>query len=113
MNTRTFTLLVTITDDGMSAAFSPTILAAAVQGALETGIPSFMLDSGQAAALNISGNPLIGAAVAGDHRLAPVASAQVDAFDGDRLECNPGTVGYTAANGSGAIKRLHAELRKA
>ena len=60
-----------------------------------------------------TGNPLIGAAVAGDHRLAPVASAQVDAFDGDRLECNPGTVGYTAANGSGAIKRLHAELRKA
>lgn len=42
---------------------------------------------------------------------APYESATVDAFEGDRLECKPGTVGATAATGVGAKKRLHRALR--
>lgn len=112
MQTKTFTLLVTIADDGSAPAFNPTILAAAVQGALETGIGSFMLDSNQAAALLATGDPLLAGAKAGEHNLPPVASAVVHAFAGDRLEIKPGSVGATAAVGPGAARRLHAALRQ-
>lgn len=104
MQTKTFTLLVTISDDGCAAAFDREVLAAAVKGALETGIKRFMLDRAVAHRLRVA---------AGEHHLPPVVSAEVDAFEGDRLECRPGTVGYTAAMGPGAAKRLHASLRGA
>lgn len=107
MQTRTYTLLVTVTDDGCAPVFNPIILAAAVQGALEGGC-RFVLDSSQVRAL--AGDPLIRATV-GEHILTPVSSAQVDAFTGDRVECKPGTVGATAATGVGARKQLHRALR--
>lgn len=105
MQTKTFTLLVTVTDDGSAAVFNPIILAAAVQGALENGC-RFVLDSTQVEALQR--DPLINATV-GEHRLPPVASATSDAFDGDRLRTdmiNPVVREIRKA------QSLHAELRK-
>lgn len=107
MQTKTFTLLVTVRDDGIAAVFNPMILAAAVQGALENGIHSFMLDSAQAEALQAEGNPGV---KAGEHNLPPVSSASVDAFAGDatHLMC----VAMPEQGRLRATRRLHAELRK-
>jgi hypothetical protein len=85
MQTKTFTLLVTVRDDGIAAVFNPIVLAAALKGALESGVPSFMIDSEQFAALKH--DPLIRASI-GEHNLPPVVVAEVDAFDGDLLPMN-------------------------
>lgn len=104
MHTKTFTLLVTVLDDGTAAVFNPIILAAAVKGALEQGC-EFVLDSAQAEA--IKGHPLIRATV-GQHRLAPAVSAEVDAFDGDWLCVKP----LQTAQVMAAAKRTHRDLRE-
>lgn len=93
MQTKTFTLLVTITDDGISAAFNPKHLADAVKGALETGISGVVID----------GKP--------DQHLCPVASAEVDVFHGDatHLMCVQMDQQATLR----AARRLHANLRAA
>lgn len=83
MKTKTYTLLVTITDDGIAAAFNPDILAAAIQGALQNGIPSFVLDSTQVRKLGIPGIKV------GEHHLSPVANAHVTAFPGDLIGASP------------------------
>jgi hypothetical protein len=98
MRTKTFTLLVTIRDDGSAAAMNPVILAAAVKGALETGVRSFMLSSSDVA--DLRKDPLL----AGKHNLPPVVSAEVDALEGDH-------VGATDETGHQACQ-AHARLRK-
>jgi hypothetical protein len=96
MKTKTYTVLVTVRDDGMAAVFNPDVLAAAIAGALESGIPSFMLDSTTAAKLGVR---------AGEHNLAPVVSAAVDAFEGEFLNIGPMPPAAFDA------RRLHRNLR--
>lgn len=107
MQTRTFTLLVTVTDDGIAAVFNPIVLAAAVQGALKSGC-RFVLSSTQVEALNADDNPLMNATV-GEHRLSPVAAASVDAFNGDATHLMCVNRGQQAP--LRAARRVHAELR--
>lgn len=76
MKTATFTLLVTISDDGSAAVMKPEILAAALEGALEGGISTFMLDSTRAAAAGVP---------PGEYWTSPVASATVTALPGSLL----------------------------
>lgn len=102
MQTKTFTLLVTVRDDGCAPVFNPVLLAAAVKGALETGC-EMMLSSTDTEKLQ--SNPLLQGIKPGLHRLAPVVSAEVDAFAGDHL-------GVTNEHGLKA-SQLHAELRTA
>ena len=67
MTTRTYTLLVTITDEPSAPVFSETVLADAVKGALETGIRGVVID----------GIP--------DAVVPSVHAATVDAFAGNWL----------------------------
>lgn len=91
--TKTFTLLVTIDAAPGHMVFDTRVLADAVQAALECG---------QKRAV-IKGVP--------DVKVESVYSATVDAFMGDKVECPAGTVGATAAQGVGSIKKLHASMR--
>lgn len=108
MQTKTFTLLVTIRDDGSAAVMNPIILAAAVKGALETGIGSFMLTSSDVAKLQR--DPLLAGSKAGEHNLPPVVSAEVDAFNGDatHLMC----VDMSSQNALRSARSMHSQLRK-
>lgn len=76
MKTKTFTLLLTISDDGNSNAFKPDFLAAAIEGALELGVRDFALDSARGARLGV---------ISGEHSLLPVLSATCDVLEGDVL----------------------------
>lgn len=80
MKTTIHHLTITITDDGGAAAHNPLVLPAAVRGALETGIGSFMLDSAQAQAINARFGVELGTPAEvkpGEHNLPPVVTAEV------------------------------------
>lgn len=105
MKTKTFTLLVTITDDGCAGVFNAAVLADAVKGALECGIPSFVLSQKAVYA--------VGAGSAGDAvNLSPVASAEVDAFDGDIIEMTRIQALSHTNDDRRVAKRMHAALHK-
>lgn len=82
MITKTYTLLVTVRDDGCAAVFNTVILAAAVKGALESGC-EFMLNSTEV--YRLADDPMLNPRI-GLNRLTPVVVAEVDAFQGDLLE---------------------------
>jgi hypothetical protein len=94
MTAKTFTILLTIKDEPGSMLFDTQALADIVVGALEQGQKHCV----------VKGIPNV--------RVQPVIAASADAFLGYRLDCKPGGVGDTAANGVGSIKRLHASLRE-
>lgn len=101
MQTRTYTLLVTVTDDSIAAVFDPDCLAAALQGALETGINSFPVNSDAAARLGVP---------SGEHFMNPVASVTVDAFVGDCFT-HPSNMYAADRIKLARVRELHRELR--
>lgn len=104
MKTKTFTLLVTITDDGCAGVFNAAVLADAVKGALECWIPSFVLSQKAAAAVGVA---YVGEAM----NLPPVASAEVDAFDGDIIEMTRIQALQHTNDARRTAKSVHASLR--